>query len=380
MRVRLLAALHRGENAGVIPVLTAMSLLPQATSESLSERIRPAARVVSAALAVGITAWMLVASLDVVAADYRLGRDVALGVPSWLVKTVIPLGLGAVALRILLRADAGCPRLLAAAGLLVPWFFGSLESLQGEGLLLPGIVLQGAATALGLPLFAAIVGLAPLLLWNHGTVVAAVAQETSRLTTFPLLPTVPLFTLAGYILAAGNANQHLVRVFRAVVGWMPGGTAIVTPLVFGFLTAFTGALGVTMRSLGGLMLPVLIKSRYPEGFSAGLLTVFGSIALLLPPSLPVILYAVRTRVPVNELFLVGLLPGWLLISLVALVGVRQGLRDDSGRTRFDLREARAAVWDAKWELLTPVVVLVAIFSPFAVMVEAASKRRARGPR
>lgn len=417
MASRFASTIHRSEDALSIAVLAAMSLLPiveiigrrlptggipgsiilvqnltlvmtflgaalaareerllaLATADILPAVIRPVARVVSAAVGVGVTTWLLTASLEVVEAEKRAGEIVALGIPSWMVESVIPLGLGAVALRLILRAgDSWRDRLFAAAGLLVPLFFQTSSSLQGTGLLVPCLIALGAATALGLPLFAAIAGLALLLFWDSGTTIASVAGETSRLTTFPILPAVPLFTLAGYILASGGANQRLVRVFRALFGWMPGGAAIVTSLLFGFFTAFTGASGVTILSLGGLMLPVLVKNRYPEGFSVGLLTVSGSIGLLFPPSLPVILYGVYAVVPVDELFMGGLLPGWLLISLVALLGVRQGLRDDSGRVRFERHEAMAALWEGKWELLTPVVVLLGIFSPFATMVEAAS--------
>jgi len=417
MASRFAPAIRRSEDALSIAVLTAMSLLPLveivgrrlptggipgsillvqnltlvmtflgaalaareerllalATADILPAVIRPMARVVSAAVGVGVTTWLLTASLEVVEAEKRAGEIVALGIPSWMVECVIPLGLGAVALRLILRAgDTWRDRLLATTGLLVPLFFQTFSSLQGTGLLVPSLIALGVATALGLPLFAAIAGLALLLFWDSGTTIASVAGETSRLTTFPILPAVPLFTLAGYILASGGANQRLVRVFRALFGWMPGGAAIVTSLLFGFFTAFTGASGVTILSLGGLMLPVLVKNRYPEGFSVGLLTVSGSIGLLFPPSLPVILYGVYAVVPVDELFLGGLLPGWLLITLVALLGVRQGLRDDSSRVRFERREAMAALWEGKWELLTPVVVLVGIFSPFATMVEAAA--------
>jgi len=348
-------------------------LLALATADILPAGIRPVARVVSAAAGAGVTMWLLVASLGVVEAEMKAGEVVALGIPGWVVESVLPLGLGAVALRLILRAgDTWRDRLLAATGLLVPVFFQASPSLQGHGLLIPGLIALGVVTALGLPLFAAIGGLALLLFWDSGTTIASVAGETSRLTTFPILPAVPLFTLAGYVLAAGGANERMVRVFRALFGWMPGGAAIVTSLLFGFFTAFTGASGVTILSIGGLMLPVLIKSRYPEGFSVGLLTVSGSIGLLFPPSLPVILYGVYATVPVDELFLGGLLPGWLLITLVALLGVRQGLKNDSSRVKFNGREAVKAIWEAKWELLTPVVVLVGIFSPLATMVEAAS--------
>jgi C4-dicarboxylate transporter, DctM subunit len=228
------------------------------------------------------------------------------------------------------------------------------------------------ATAAGLPIFAALGGAALLLFRADGAPVASVPIDAYALTSMPILPAVPLFTLSGYVLGAGRASDRLVRVFMALVGWLPGGVAVVTTLVFAFFTSFTGASGVTILTLGGLLLPALIKSRYPEGFSIGLVTVSGSIGLLLPPSLPVILYAVNARVPANELLIGGILPGVVFVVLVALLGVREGRRSGATRAEFRLDEARRAVWAAKWDLLLPLVVLVAIFGGFATMVEAAA--------
>ena len=174
------------------------------------------------------------------------------------------------------------------------------------------------------------------------------------------------------MLGAGRASDRLVRVFTALVGWLPGGAAVVTTLVFAFFTSFTGASGVTILTLGGLLLPVLLKSRYPEPFSIGLVTVSGSIGLLLPPSLPVILYAVNAQVPADDLLIGGIVPGIVFVVLVALWGVREGARAGAERTPFRVADAGSAVWEAKWDLLLPVVVLVAIFGGFATMVEAAA--------
>ena len=180
------------------------------------------------------------------------------------------------------------------------------------------------------------------------------------------------FYLGGYILAEGGASRRLVRVFSALVGWLPGGLAVTTALAFAFFTSFTGASGVTILSLGGLLLPVLVKSQYSRRFSLGLVTASGSIGLLFPPSLAVILYGVYSRTPINELFLGGLLPGALLVSLVALWGVRHGrLAEHRGRS-FDLPRALRAVSEAKWELLLPVVVIGGIFGGFLTLVEAAA--------
>jgi len=156
------------------------------------------------------------------------------------------------------------------------------------------------------------------------------------------------------------------------VGWMPGGLAVVTCLLLAFFTPFTGASGVTILSIGGLLLPMLLKARYAERTATGLVTVSGSIGLLFPPSLPVILYGIYAQTPIDKLFLAGLLPGCLLVAAVACWGAWRGWRSGAERTSFDAREAGAALWEAKWELLLPVVVLTGIFGGFATLVEAAA--------
>jgi C4-dicarboxylate transporter, DctM subunit len=181
-----------------------------------------------------------------------------------------------------------------------------------------------------------------------------------------------LFTLGGYLLSEGGAGKRLMRTFTALVGWMPGGLAVVTTLLLAFFTPFTGASGVTILSMGGLLLPMLVKARYPEGTSIGLVTVAGSIGLLLPPSLPVILYGIYAQTPIDRLFVAGLIPGFLLIVAVAGWGAWRGWFSGAQRVRFDVREAAAATWDAKWELLLPVVVLAGMLGGFATLVEAAS--------
>jgi len=348
-------------------------LLALSTSAFLPERFRPRARVFSSTLAVGVTAWLLLASVDQVRATRHAGDILAMGIPLWIVEAVMPVGLAAVAIRLIRLASGAWPgRLLAAAGVLLPIALQSLPWLQNSWILLLAILGIAAATLVGLPLFACIGGLALLLFWSDGTPVASVPVETLRLTTMPMLPAVPLFTLSGYIMAAGGASERLVRVFTALVGWMPGGAAIVTTLVFAFFTSFTGASGVTILTLGGLLVPVLIKSHYPESFSVGLVTASASIGLLFPPSLPVILYGVNSMQPIDTLFVAGLLPGTLLVLLVAALGVRQDLATGAGRTPFDAREAWVAVRAAKWELLMPIVVLVGIFGGFATLVESAA--------
>ena len=134
-----------------------------------------------------------------------------------------------------------------------------------------------------------------MLFWNDGVPVAAVPVETYRLVASPVLPSIPLFTFAGYLLVAGGANLRLLRVYQALLGWLPGGLAITTAVVCAIFT-WAGS-GVTILAMGGLLLPMLVKARYPENFSIGLINASGSLGLLFPPSLPVILYGIYARTP-----------------------------------------------------------------------------------
>ena len=181
-----------------------------------------------------------------------------------------------------------------------------------------------------------------------------------------------MFTLCGFLLAEGKAPERLLNVFRAWFGWFPGGTAVVCAMLSAFFTVFTGGSGVTILALGGLLLPALLKDGYREKFSVGLLTASGSLGLLLPPSLPLILYAIVAQVPVEDLFIGGILPGILLLGLTAAWGVREGVVYGTGRTRFSMSAAMRALWEGKWEVALPIVVLVALFGGFATIVEAAA--------
>jgi tripartite ATP-independent transporter DctM subunit len=173
-------------------------------------------------------------------------------------------------------------------------------------------------------------------------------------------------------MAEGGASRRLVRVFQAVVGSLRGGPAIATALLCAFFTSLTGGSGVTILALGGLLMPVLVAAKYSERDALGLVTGAGSLGILLPPCLPVILYAIIAKVGIKEMFIGGLLPGLLLIAMTAAWGMWAGRKSVSPNAKFNLAEARAAIWEAKWELLLPVVSLGTLFSGWATPVEAAA--------
>jgi len=348
-------------------------LLALSTANVLPERFRGKTRIITSGLGAGL-AWCLAsASWDLVVVEHDAAEIAAWGVPVWIFLAVMPIGYVLIASRLIWRAsDSRLGRAAACWGLVLPVLFAFWSGIEDIDILFPGAMLLLAGTIFGTPIFATIGGAALMLYWYDGTPVAAAPSETYRLTASPMLPAIPLFTLGGYILTEGGASQRLLRLFRALVGWLPGGLAIVTTLVLAFFTPLTGASGVTILSMGGLLAPVLVKAHYPERTSLGLVTVSGSIGLLFPPSLPVILYAFYANLSIEDLFVAGLVPGAILVVAVALWAAWRGWHSGARPTPFNRAEAKSALWGAKWEVLLPVVVLGGIFSGYATLVEAAA--------
>ena len=294
-------------------------------------------------------------------------------IPIWVAEAVMPFGFAVMAVRFIFRASKRA-WVRAFVGLSLPAMIllPVLCSDYASQLVLPGLILLVVAAGLGTPIFILLGGAALLLFWGNGVTIAAIPAETYRIVASPIFPTIPLFTLAGFILSEGRASERLVRVFKALFGWIPGGLAVAATLLCAFFTTFTGASGVTILALGGLLLPVLLKGGFKENFSVGLLTSTGSLGLLLPPSLVVILYGVIAHVPIIDLFKAGLVPGVLLIAPICLFCMWQGFKTGAGRTPFAFREAAASIWIAKWEVIMPIFLLVLIFGGFCTLVEASA--------
>ncbi len=294
-------------------------------------------------------------------------------IPIWVAEAVMPFGFAVMAVRFIFRASKRA-WVRAFVGLSLPAMIllPVLCSDYASQLVLPGLILLVVAAGLGTPIFILLGGAALLLFWGDGVTIAAIPAETYRIVASPIFPTIPLFTLAGFILSEGRASERLVRVFKALFGWIPGGLAVAATLLCAFFTTFTGASGVTILALGGLLLPVLLKGGFRENFSVGLLTSTGSLGLLLPPSLVVILYGVIAHVPIIDLFKAGLVPGVLLIAPICLFCMWQGFKTGAGRAPFAFREAVASIWIAKWEVIMPIFLLVLIFGGFCTLVEASA--------
>ena len=227
-------------------------------------------------------------------------------------------------------------------------------------------------TLIGTPVFVVISGLTLYLFFMAGIDLSAVIIEIYRLATTPVLVAIPLFTFAGYLLSESGAPRRLIRLADALLGWFPGGLAVIALIACAVFTALTGATGLTIIALGGILLPAMTRGQYPEGFSLGLLTTSGTLGLLFPPSLPLIVYAVVAKVGIGPLFVAGLLPGALLVLLLSLYSIRIAAARAVPRTPFRARALLSAVAECAWELPLPLVVLGGIYTGYFAVSEAAA--------
>jgi tripartite ATP-independent transporter DctM subunit len=234
-----------------------------------------------------------------------------------------------------------------------------------------GSLLPLLLALLGTPLFIVIASSSLLSLYRDGIDLSALFIELYKLAHTPTLPAIPLFSLAGYLLAASKAPQRLVRLSDALLGWLPGGLAVIALMVSAVFTALTGATGLTIIALGGLLFPALQMQKYPEKFSLGLLTTSGTLGLLFPPSFPIILYGVVAQVNIDYLFVAGILPCLLMIFLLSLYSAWKGFQARVARPRFSAREVRSALRETVWEIPLPFVVLGGIYGGYVAVSEAA---------
>jgi C4-dicarboxylate transporter, DctM subunit len=227
-------------------------------------------------------------------------------------------------------------------------------------------------TLLGAPLFAVIGAGALVGFEREGVDLSVVAIEFFGLSETPVLVAIPLFTFAGFLLSAGQAPARLVRLSQALLGWLPGGLAMISLVACAIFTAFTGASGVTIIALGALLYPALSQAGYDERFNLGLITASGSLGLLFAPSLPLILYGIVAGAPIDDLFLAGILPGVLMIAVLAIYCYWRNRRVRHIASEGSWSAARQAIWAARWDLPLPVVVLGGIYGGFFAVSEAAA--------
>ncbi len=352
----------------------------------------------SAALICGMLA---LASWTFVASEMGAARDLAYGLPVWWVQAAMPLGFALLGAKLGARcAQAALPRMIC--GLVLP-AMGALLAAQFETSampLLPWVVWLLALLLAGAPIFAALGGLALALFWNEGLPLASVPLSHYQITVNPSLPALPLFTLAGLVFARTGAAQRLGAVFIALFGGGATGTVCAAAILCSLFTAFTGGSGVTILALGGLLLPLLRQAGFAERRGISLVTSASALGVLLAPSVPLIMVAIIARVPINTMFVAGLVPAAVMVGFLLLFGgyLRRGQPDDTAAVQLPpgLGEAgthmatandavyrqapsanavhglRQAIWAAKWEILAPVIAIGSLVSGVATPTEGAA--------
>jgi C4-dicarboxylate transporter, DctM subunit len=359
---------------GAIAAREARLLSLSTLTAFLKDRGKAAAHLFSGSVAAVFTAILFLASWRFVQQQREAGNILVYNIPIWWAQAILPIGFALVTMRLIRhtakRWSGRIFAILIATGILAA---AAWMPVDPSRLVVPAFVLLLVATVFGSPIFVTLGGAAIILLWGDAIPPEMMPISHYQLVTNSSLPAIPLFTLAGYLLAEGGAAKRLVRVFQTLVGHFRGGPAIATVLVCAFFTSFTGASGVTILALGGLLMPVLLTARYSERNALGLLTGSGSIGLLFPPCLPVIFYAIVANIDINQMFLGGILPGVLMVIAASIWGIWQSPKMSGDETKsFSWSEARSALWDAKWELLLPVVACAALFSGYATPVEASA--------
>ena len=336
----------------------------------------------SAALVCGVLAF---ASWRLVLTEMDVAHKLAYGLPTWWVQMLMPVGFALLGAKLGARC-AEVHWLKGVFALLLPglgfWLGGSYEGLEPP--LWPVAVWLLAALLGGAPIFAVLGGLALALFWHEGQPLASVALSHYQITVNASLPALPLFTLAGLVFARTGAAARLGAVFMALFGGGVTGTVVAAALLCSCFTAFTGGSGVTILALGGLLLPLLRNAGLPEQRGISLVTSASALGVLLAPSVPLILYAVIARVPINTMFLAGLVPALVMVACLVLLGgyLRRGgllpvaaqMADTRASTPHQpsARHVLPAVWAAKWEILAPVIAMGSLVSGLATPMESAA--------
>ncbi|MDD2744121.1 MAG: TRAP transporter large permease subunit, partial [Rhodocyclaceae bacterium] len=293
------------------------------------------------------------ASWTFVATEMAAPRDLAYAIPGWIIQAAMPAGFVLLGLKIAARLSAVLALRIALACLLplAGWWFAA--SFDGSTLpIWPFVLWLTAILFCGAPIFAVLGGLALALFWMEGQPLASVPLSHYQITVNPSLPAMPLFTLAGLLFARTGAAARLGAVFTALFGSGVSGTAIAAAVLCSFFTAFTGGSGVTILALGGLLLPLLTKAGFPEQRGISLVTSASALGVLLAPSVPLIMVAIIARVPINTMFLAGLLPALVMVACLLLVGgyLKTASLTVNGQNGPDFSALKRAAWVAKWEI------------------------------
>jgi tripartite ATP-independent transporter DctM subunit len=361
--------------------------------EMISDSVRGWIIVLTTFLSTTISSAMTWSALSLVLIGFDPTKRIAF-IPIQIAVAVIPAGFLLITVRFLTRSPIrGAKRLIAAMGCVfgtiiafssvmnilytilpqVPMALDSVQEISfriAGGFAPVGVAILVASIFFGTPIFIVLGRVAYLLFVRSFGALEVIPSEAYSMLTGYSIPAIPLFTFAGFILSESKAGERLVRLFRAWLGWMPGGLIIMAVLVCTFFTTFTGATGVTILALGALLAYVLVESgRYTTDFSNGLITGSGSIGLLFPPSLPIILYGVIAQINIKHMFVGGILPGLVMVLTICGIGIFTAVTHKVRPVPFQIKEAALAIKDSFWEILLPVIILLGYFLGITTLVE-----------
>ncbi len=360
---------------------------------AIKEPVRNWIYAVTGVVSTAICAAFAWSSLSMIIIGFDPTKQIGL-FPIRLVTAIMPVGYAVMCVRFVTTAPTHrAGKIIASMGILIGTFFSfpqisniitfylpdaaAVTEMIAQTshslvtvLALPIIILLIVSAFFDTPIFIVLGGLAYLLFTRSGGQLEVIPNEAYTMLISSPLPAIPLFAFAGLILSESKAGERLIELFRTLIGWLPGGMAIVVVLVCAFFTTFTGASGVTILALGGLLFVILTKSGgYKENFTTGLLTSSGSIGLLFPPSLPVILYGVVAQISIKQMYAGGIIPGIFMITALSVMGIVAAVRGRIPRVPFHGKEALTAIRKSIWELLLPFIIFAGFFSGLTTLVE-----------
>lgn len=302
-------------------------------------------------------------------------------IPTWFAQAIIPVGLILIWYQMIMTSSTDSKyRALLTVISIIPtiilyfWQFPLANPL----LLWTKVLFAILLVAFGLPIFILLASLSIFFFLSEPSewatnydLISTISDSAYRIVVSPTLAAIPIFTLAGYLLAESNISKRLIRFFKASFGWLPGSTVLIVVLLCAFFTALTGGSGVTILALGAILYPILIHDGYSKQFSLGIITTAGSLGLLFPPSLPAIIYSVTAGINPLELFKQALIPAIFLMSIMFFYGLYKRPKSKTVE-RFVLKDAFETAKIAKWEIAIPLLIILSLFSGFATLVESAA--------
>ena len=333
------------------------------------------------AFSVAIVFILSISYLKMIKIGIQYPEYIAPYITTWFAQSIIPIGLTLIWYQMIVTSSSNFKyRLLLVIFSIIPaitlyfWQF----PLENSFLLWTNVAIALILVAFGLPIFVLLASLSIFFFlstpsdWaTNFDLISTISDSAYRIVVSPTLAAIPIFTLAGYILAESNISKRLINFFKDSVGWLPGSTVLIVVLLCAFFTALTGGSGVTILALGAILYPILIHDGYSERFSLGIITTAGSLGLLFPPSLPAIIYSVTAGINPLELFKQAFIPAVFLMSIMFFYGIYKKSKTES-KKKFVLKDVINSGKIAKWEIVIPLLIILSLFTGFATLVESAA--------